>query len=237
MILRKALVACTVAAVIAGCANDPHRRAKIGAGVGAVTGALVGNKIGNGRGTIIGGAVGAMGGAAIGDYMDKQEKEFNDALAEEQRQNEIEIERTRNEFLKLSLSNEVSFDFARADIKPAFEPTLAKLTDVLQKYNKTNVRVVGHTDSIGSEEANQRLSERRAQAVTGYLASHGVSGDRLQSEGRGEREPRDSNDTESGRALNRRVEIFVEPSVEGNSKPPARSSKHVEWSVLSASGY
>jgi outer membrane protein OmpA-like peptidoglycan-associated protein len=219
MILRNSLVALSITLVLAGCAaNDPHRRAKTGAAIGGVAGAVTGAILGDGKGAVVGGAVGAMGGAAIGDYMDKQQKAFDEALAEEQRQKEIEIERMQDESLKLSLSNEVSFDFGKADIKPAFEPSLAKLTDVLQKYNKTNVQVVGHTDSVGSEESNQRLSERRAQAVVGYLASHGVSTSRLRAEGRGEREPRDSNDTEAGRALNRRVEIYVKPIVEGEQQ-------------------
>jgi outer membrane protein OmpA-like peptidoglycan-associated protein len=219
MILRQSIVACAIALIIAGCAaNDPHRRAKTGAAIGGVAGAVTGAILGDGKGAVVGGAVGAMSGAAIGDYMDKQQKAFDEALAEEQRQNEIEIERMKDESLKLSLNNEVSFDFGKADIKPAFEPSLAKLTDVLQKYNRTTVRVVGHTDSIGSEESNQRLSERRAQAVTSYLASHGIPSSRLSSEGRGEREPRDTNDTEAGRALNRRVEIYVKPIVEGGQQ-------------------
>ncbi|MGH8503620.1 MAG: OmpA family protein [Gammaproteobacteria bacterium] len=222
MTLRNALAVCMVAAVITGCAaSDPHRRAKTGAGIGAGIGAITGAILGDGKGAVVGGAVGAMGGAAIGDYMDKQQKAFDEALAEEQRQNEIEIERMKDESLKLSLSNEVSFDFGRADLKPAFEPSLAKLTDVLQKYNRTNVQVVGHIDSVGSEASNQLLSERRAQAVVDYLASNGVPKTRLKSEGRGEREPRDTNDTEAGRALNRRVEIYVKPIVEGEQRQQA----------------
>ncbi len=223
MILRKSIVACGVLLIVAGCAtNDPHRRAKTGAAIGAVTGAVTGAILGDGKGAVVGGAVGAMGGAAIGDYMDKQQKEFDDALAEEQRRNQIEIERMKDDSLKLSLSNEVSFDFGRADIKPAFEPSLAKLTDVLQKYNRTTVQVVGHTDSVGSEASNQQLSERRAHAVASYLASNGVSSSRLRTEGRGEREPRDSNDTEAGRAINRRVEIYVKPIVEEGQQQAAR---------------
>ncbi|MGI8740654.1 MAG: OmpA family protein [Gammaproteobacteria bacterium] len=224
MTLRYALTLCMVAAVITACAaTDPHRRAKTGAGIGAGIGAITGAILGDGKGAVIGGAVGAMGGAAVGDYMDKQQKALDEALAEEQRQNEIEIERMKDESLKLSLSNEVSFDFGKADIKPAFEPSIAKLTDVLQEYSKTNVRVVGHTDSIGSEESNQLLSERRAQAVTGYLASQGITGARLTSEGRGEREPRDTNDSDSGRALNRRVEIYVKPIVKGGQQQASRA--------------
>lgn len=219
MILRQSLIAFSVAVTLAGCAaSDPHRRAKTGAAIGAVAGAVLGHQIDDEEGKFLGAAVGAMTGAVVGDYMDKQERAFEETLAEEQRQNEIEIERMKDETLKLSLSNEISFDFGSADIKPAFEPTLAKLTDVLKNYNRTTVQVVGHTDSVGSETYNQQLSERRAQAVADYLASHGVPSARLSSEGRGEREPRDTNDTEAGRSLNRRVEIYVKPILEGEQQ-------------------
>ena len=202
---------------LAGCAaDDPHRRAKTGAAVGAATGALLGGIIGgDAKGAIIGGALGALGGAMVGDYMDKQQQELEAALEEERRQHAIEIERLKDDSLKIDIASEVSFDFDRAEIKPAFQPTLDKVAEVLKRYDRTVVHVIGHTDSVGSEEYNQRLSERRAEAVADYFASHGISRDRLRTEGRGEREPRADNRTEAGRQLNRRVEIIVKPIVEG----------------------
>ena len=128
------------------------------------------------------------------------------------------IERLRDETLKLTVDSEVSFDFARADIKPAFYPSLEKLAALLVKYDRTVVHVVGHTDNVGSDSYNDELSRRRAEAVADYLADYGVPLNRLRTEGRGEREPRDSNATAAGRQLNRRVELFVKPIVEGQER-------------------
>ncbi len=206
----------TLLALASGCAtDDPNRNAKIGAGIGAVAGAVIGHQISHNSGNVIGAAVGALAGGAVGYYMDKQQRDFETALRQEQEQHQLEIERLKDDTLKLSLDAEVSFDFNKAEIKPAFEPSLNKLADVLLKYDRTVVHVIGHTDSVGSEAYNQRLSQRRAEAVADYLASRGVPRDRLRSEGRGESEPRATNATEAGRQLNRRVEIYVKPIVEG----------------------
>ena len=103
------------------------------------------------------------------------------------------------------------FDYDSAAIKPAFQPTLRTLADVLGKYDRNQVQVVGHTDSTGSDAYNQALSERRAEAVTQELGYLGVPRAIMTATGRGEREPRAENATEAGRQLNRRVEIFVRP--------------------------
>lgn len=220
MSIRKVVVAGAVSAALVGCAaDDPNRRAKTGAAIGAVAGAVLGHQVdGDSRGRVIGAAVGAMTGAAVGGYMDNQEEEFNQALEEERRQNAVEIERLKDDTLKLNLSSEVSFDFDSAQVKPAFEPTLDKLADVIDKYDRTVVHVVGHTDSIGADAYNLRLSRQRADAVAGYLLSRGVDGERVRTEGRGESEPRDTNATEAGRQLNRRVEIYLKPVVEGQER-------------------
>ena len=211
-----------------GCATQPagsrdnrattdRNNAKIGAIVGAVAGAIVGGQLdddGNrDKGMILGAIAGAATGAGIGNYMDKQEQEFRDALAAEQRRSEIEIERVREDLLKLTFDNEVTFDLNRADIKPSFSNSLNKVAEVMQKYQSKG-EVVGHTDSTGSESYNQALSERRAASVASYLTRSGVSAASLRSSGRGEYEPRESNATEAGRALNRRVEVFVTPMQE-----------------------
>ena len=205
---------------LTGCAteNDPHQRAKVGAAVGAVAGAVIGHQIDDGSGKWVGAAVGALAGGAVGHYMDNQQREFEAALQDERDANQLEIERLRDDTLKLTVDSEVSFDFNRYDIKPAFRPSLDKLAELLVKYDRTVVHVVGHTDSIGSEAYNQTLSEQRALAVGDYLATYGVPRQRLRTEGRGEREPRDTNATEAGRQLNRRVELFVKPIVEGQEQ-------------------
>ena len=201
---------------LSGCAtDDPNRRAKTGAAIGAVTGAVLGHQMDGDKGRFIGAAVGAMAGGAVGNYMDKQQRELEEQLAEEQRRNEIELQRLKDNVLKVNLSSEVSFDVDKADIKPGFYGSLNKLADVVAKYDSTVVHVVGHTDSSGSDRYNQRLSERRALSVRDYLASRGVAASRTRTEGRGESEPRATNATVEGRAQNRRVEIYLKPVVEG----------------------
>ncbi len=212
---------------LSGCAtDDPNRRAKTGAAIGAIAGAVLGHQVDGDKGRFIGAAAGAMAGAAVGNYMDKQQRELEEQLAKERRNNEIELERLKNNVLKVNLNSEVSFDFNKADIKPGFYGSLNKLAGVVAKYNNTVVHIVGHTDSSGSDSYNQQLSERRALSVKDYLAAHGVAANRIRTEGRGESEPRATNATPEGRAMNRRVEIFLKPIVEGQEsdayQPPGQ---------------
>jgi outer membrane protein OmpA-like peptidoglycan-associated protein len=214
--LQVTAIAAIGAAVLGGCAtDDPHQRTKIGAAVGAVAGAVIGHQIDGDSGRYVGAAVGALAGGSTGYYMDQQQRAFEQEMAREREANEMQIERLRDDTLKLTVDSEVSFDFGKADIKSSFEPSLDKLAALIQKYDHTIVHVVGHTDSIGSESYNQQLSERRAESVANYLTFRGVAQNRLRTEGRGEREPRANNATEAGRQLNRRVEVFVKPVIEG----------------------
>jgi outer membrane protein OmpA-like peptidoglycan-associated protein len=217
MNIKTGPLAVVMALVLAGCAtDDPNRRAKTGAAVGAVLGAVLGHQLDDDSGAIVGAVVGAVAGGAVGHYMDNQQREFEAALAEEQRLNQIEIERLEDDLLKINLSNEVSFGFDSAQLKPAFLKTLDKVSDVLRRFDRSIVHVIGHTDSVGAERYNQSLSERRAQSVADYMSRQGVSLGRLRTEGRGELEPRDSNTTEAGRQLNRRVELIIKPVVAGH---------------------
>jgi len=207
------------ALVTAGCTqNDPHQRTKTGAAIGAIAGAVLGHQLDDDAGRWVGAAVGALAGGAVGHYMDNQQRDFENSLREERDQHQLEIERLRDDTLKLTVDNEVSFDFDKAAIRYSFRRSLDKLAAVISKYDRTVVHIVGHTDAIGSREYNQQLSERRARSVEDYLVSRGVSPSRLQAWGRGEDEPRASNDTEAGRQLNRRVEIFVKPVIEGQEQ-------------------
>lgn len=229
MKIPRILICGTVAGalLVSGCAtDDPHRQAKTGAAIGAVAGAILGHQLDDKSGRWVGAAVGALAGGAVGNYMDDQERAFEQSLADEQRNNELEIERLRDDTLKLSVDSEVSFDFDSARIKPAFEPSLYKLADVLIKYNRTVVHVIGHTDSTGPDQYNLRLSENRAESVASLLRARGVSADRIRTEGRGETEPRESNETEAGRQLNRRVEIFVKPIVDGQEQKAYESPRY-----------
>ncbi len=212
---KKGLFVSVIALVVVGCsADDPYLRTKSGAAIGAVAGAVLGHQIDHDSGRYVGAAVGALAGGAVGNYMDNQQQEFEETLSSERSQNQLEIERLKDDTLKLSLDSEISFDLNSANIKPAFERSLNKLAGVIVKYDRTTVRVVGHTDSTGSWEYNKRLSERRADSVARYLEREGVPAVRLTTEGRGPDEPRATNSTAAGRQLNRRVEIYIKPVVE-----------------------
>ena len=203
--------------LLAGCTTHADgtqsvNKTAVGAGVGAVAGGVLGNRLDKdkrGRGTIIGAVAGAAAGAGVGYMMDRQEAELREQLASERAQHAVEIERVRDDLLKLTLANEVSFDVNSATVKPAFKPSLGKVAEVLQRYD-SQVTVVGHTDSTGAESYNQQLSERRARAVLDELVRQGVPYPRLSAVGRGEYEPRADNTTTTGRAQNRRVEILLQ---------------------------
>ncbi len=201
-----------------GCATtdegEPNRQATgtlIGAVVGGLLGAQVDDDDGNNRdGILIGAVAGAAAGNAIGAHMDRQQAEFEEQLAAEQAANEIEIQRVREDLLQITFDNEVTFDYDSAAVKENFRDSLGKVANVLVKYD-SQATVVGHTDSTGSEAYNQSLSERRADEVRSYLVSRGVTASQIEAYGRGEMQPRSSNETETGRQLNRRVEVFVRP--------------------------
>jgi outer membrane protein OmpA-like peptidoglycan-associated protein len=216
--MKKLTLAALMTASLTACvtADDPNQNAKVAAAVGAAAGAIVGYAVDDGAGGVLAGAaVGAVAGAGVGHYMDKQKQEFETALADEQARHDLEIEQLENDMLRIGIASHVSFDFGSAALKPGFTPALNKVSDILQRYPQTIIHVVGHTDSVGSEAYNQQLSEKRAQSVVSYLAQQGVDKARLYPSGRGELEPRATNDTEAGRELNRRVEIYVKPIVEG----------------------
>ena len=211
------IVCLALAACQATPESEPIGR---GTGTGAAAGAVIGGVIGavldknDVRGVAVGGAVGAAAGAAIGSIFDRQQKELEETLERERAADEIEIERVRDDLLRINLANEISFETDSSSVSTAFEPTLQKLADVLRKYEQTRALVVGHADATGSDAYNLDLSERRAWAVSDALERYGVPRVRLAAEGRGESEPRADNSTVRGRQLNRRVEILVSPHQE-----------------------
>ncbi len=216
--MKTTLIAASLALIVSGCATDGGvNKTQAGAVIGAVLGAAAGNQTGDSKkerrnDRVVGAILGAAAGAGVGRVLDNQEAELNQALEDEKIARQVEVQRVREDLLRLTLDSEISFDFDSAEIKPAFRNSLDKVADVLVRYEKSDVRVVGHTDSIGSATYNQTLSERRAAAVERYLADSGVAASRLSSAGAGESQPRDTNDTEAGRQLNRRVEIFISPN-------------------------
>ena len=190
--------------------NDPNRtrnNALIGAGIGAVAGLLSGNSATERRQhAMVGAGIGGLAGGAIGAYQDRQEAELRRQTAG------TGIDVTRDgDVIKLNLPDGVTFDFNKTELKPQFYPALNNVAATLREYNQTMVEVSGHTDNVGSEAVNQRISEQRAQNVAGYLIGQGLQRERFEIVGMGKRYPVASNDTDAGRALNRRVEIRVLP--------------------------
>lgn len=223
--LRPALLPVAVAALItlSACAtDDPNQRAKAGAGIGALAGAAL-VAISGSDNILLGAAVGALAGGAVGHYQDKQQAAIETALQEELRQEQVELQRLENDVLLVRLNSSASFDVGSSQVKPAFFPTLDKLAGETSTYNKTVLHVVGYTDSDGSEEYNQRLSDDRANAVATYLRNDGVMQERLRIEGRGETEPRLPNTSAENKASNRRVEIYIKPIVEGEEQKALES--------------
>ena len=217
--LKVTATAVLATVMLGGCAtytgqtndpNDPNRTkrgALIGAGIGAVAGLLSGgDAVERRQRAMVGAGIGALAGGGIGAYQDRQEAELRRQTAG----TGIDVSRD-GDVIKLNLPDGVTFDFAKYDLKPQFYPALNNVAATLKEYNQTIVEVSGHTDSIGSEAVNQRLSEQRAASVGNYLIGQGLQRERFEIVGMGKRYPVASNDTDAGRALNRRVEIRVLP--------------------------
>lgn len=213
----RAVTALLFAAVTAlsGCAGMETKTgqgAAVGAGVGAAAGAGVGYAVGkDAKGALIGAAIGAaaggLTGAAVGNYMDKQEQAMREALA----QSEAASVRRETDVLSVTFKGDVSFGVDSAVLKPGAQQEIARVAQVLNQYPQTTILVAGHTDSTGAEEYNQKLSERRAEAVKNALVGRGVAPDRITIVGQGESMPIADNGTPEGRQMNRRVEIRIQP--------------------------
>ncbi|API61052.1 hypothetical protein BSL82_09005 [Tardibacter chloracetimidivorans] len=204
------------------CTTNPEtgNRRLSKAGIGALAGAA----LGTGAGAVVGGkskrtemivgaGIGAIAGTAIGAYMDKQEKELREKTAG----TDVEVIRQGDELL-LNMPSGITFDTDSYSIKPEFRTTLDNIASTLGSYNQTYVDVYGHTDSTGADAYNMTLSRNRAESVAGYLATHGVARARIGTQGFGETQPVASNDTDAGRAQNRRVEIKLVPVADTNTQ-------------------
>jgi outer membrane protein OmpA-like peptidoglycan-associated protein len=212
------LAVITSLGVTSACVTDPETgerrisKAAIGGLGGAFGGYLLGDIVGGRRDRtekILGAGIGGLAGAGIGAYMDKQEQEMRRRTAG----TGIDVSRQGDDLI-LNMPSGITFDFNSSAVRPQFRQTLDQVADTLRQYDRTYVDVYGHTDSVGSDDYNQALSERRAGAVADYLSTHGVQSARLATRGFGETQPVASNDTEEGRAENRRVEIKLVPIAE-----------------------
>lgn len=200
-----ALIAALAGLVGTGCktATKSQKGAVIGTGGGAVIGAVIGKATGNtARGAIIGAVIGGVGGAVIGRKMDKQAEEMKKVLGD------AEVRR-EGEGIIINFKEKVLFGYDQSDLGTSAQTNLGKLVGILNAYPDTDIEVIGHTDSKGSDDYNQSLSERRANAVVGYLRTNGIANNRLTAIGKGETDPIASNDTDDGRAQNRRVEFVI----------------------------
>jgi outer membrane protein OmpA-like peptidoglycan-associated protein len=212
-IIKEFFIICCILTIIA-CApqTNTQKGATYGAAGGAVAGAVIGQIIGGDTeatliGTAIGAAVGGAGGAAVGNMMDKQEAEMRQALAE----SEAAAIRREGNLLAISLRGDVTFDTNSAIVRPGLYSEIDRIASILIKYPDTVIQVEGHTDSTGSESYNMDLSSRRAEAVKNLLVQKGVEPSRILTIAYGESKPIASNDSDYGRAKNRRVEIKVAP--------------------------
>jgi outer membrane protein OmpA-like peptidoglycan-associated protein len=200
-----ALMATTAFADVASERDKTKKGAVIGGVAGAIAGAIIHNNRGSGnakRGAVVGGVVGAATGAIVGAMMDKQERKLRQIEG-------IDVARTGEDELKVTMRNEVLFDFNSAGLRSSSRDELREMASVFNQYKDTTIVVAGHTDSVGSESYNKGLSNRRANTVSNYLEDVGVRGSRLDAVGYGESRPKSSNSTSSGRQQNRRVEIYI----------------------------
>ena len=190
--------------MITGCAwSNKAKGGSIGAGAGGVAGGIIGNQYGNtALGAIIGAAVGGTAGLLIGNEMDKRADEMKEDMQG------AKIERV-GEGIKITFDSGLLFDVDKSDLRPQAKTNIESLAKILNKYSDTNILIEGDTDNSGSDEYNQKLSERRAQSVANHLMGLGVPNSRISTVGLGETNPVASNDSEEGRQQNRRVEVAI----------------------------
>jgi outer membrane protein OmpA-like peptidoglycan-associated protein len=199
------LVTAASGSLLTGCQSlsNKERGAIIGAGAGAAVGGVIGNQTGStARGAIIGAVLGGVAGGIIGHQMDQQAKEIKQQVPG------AVVERV-GEGIQVTFDSGLLFDYDSDRIKPAAAENLRNLAQSLNNYPNTDLVIVGHTDNVGSDNYNADLSQRRSRAAANYLASLGVSPNRLKTYGRGENEPVAENTTDAGRQQNRRVEVAI----------------------------
>ena len=203
------LIPVLAAGLLSGCADmsDNQRRTTTGAGIGALAGAVLSSATGGnaGTGAVVGAGIGALGTYIWSRHMDEQKR----AMEQATQGTGVTVVQTADNQLKLDIPSDISFDTGRAVVKPNLRPILDRFADGLRNNPRAEVRIVGHTDSTGSDAINNPLSQDRAASTRDYLVARGVPFDRFMVEGRGSHQPVASNDTVDGRARNRRVEIFV----------------------------
>ncbi|MDI1272471.1 OmpA family protein [Polaromonas sp.] len=215
--MKLVLTSLTCAALfLSGCANmsETQQGTAKGAGIGAVAGAVLGAATGGSKGAaqgaVLGGAVGAGGGYLWSQRMQQQKAAMEQATVG----TGVAVSQTADNRLKLDIPSDISFATGRSDVSTTFAPILNQFATSLNQNPVTTVTIIGHTDSTGSDAINNPLSIDRANSTRNYLVARGVAGNRVATDGRGSREPIADNNTDAGRAKNRRVEIYVAEPVQ-----------------------
>jgi len=211
--MKRILIAATCCVALVGCETvQDNQRTAIGAGAGVAAGAALGTLVGGNdrRNALVGAGIGLLAGAAVGQYLDQQQRDLETSLAG----TGAEVERQGDQLL-VTMPSQVTFATDSAQIQPQFYSALNSVAQTLQQYPSSYVDIVGHTDNTGEDAYNQRLSEERANAVSQYLVSRGVNPARIAAYGQGESQPVASNETETGRQANRRVELLITPATQG----------------------
>ncbi|MDO8371293.1 MAG: OmpA family protein [Polaromonas sp.] len=215
--MKLVLTSLTCAALfLSGCANmsETQQGTAKGAGIGAVAGAVLGAATGGSKGAatgaVLGGAVGAGGGYLWSQRMQQQKAAMEQATVG----TGVAVSQTADNRLKLDIPSDISFATGRSDVSTTFAPILNQFATSLNQNPVTTVTIIGHTDSTGSDAINNPLSIDRANSTRNYLVARGVAANRLATDGRGSREPIADNNTNEGRAKNRRVEIYVAEPVQ-----------------------
>jgi outer membrane protein OmpA-like peptidoglycan-associated protein len=217
--MKHAIIALTAASfLVTACTTNPYTgeqqvsKTAIGAGTGAAlggaAGALLGatTKLKTGNAALVGAGIGALAGGGVGVYMDNQEAKLRERLAD----SGVSVTRQGDNII-LNMPSNITFATDQSDIRPNFYEALNSVALVLKEFDRTQVDVNGHTDSDGSNEYNEELSSRRANAVAQYLVSQQLNPQRFSVQGLGESQPVASNASTSGKAQNRRVEIQIVP--------------------------
>ena len=210
------IVAGFCSALLVGCTTNPYTGEREtgksaiyglgGAAAGAVVGAATSSKSDRTKGALIGATVGGAAGAGYGYYVDQQEARLRQELSG------TGVQVIRNgDNLQLVMPGNITFASNSSAVSSNFYPTLNSLVKVFKEYDKNGIEIIGHTDSTGGMDLNMRLSQERAGSVAAYLTGQGVPGSRISSSGAGPNQPIASNNTEAGRAQNRRVEINLRP--------------------------
>ena len=197
--LFSVIMSATSIAFLASCAT-PGEKTGIGAGAGAAGGAIIGAVAGGTKGAAIGAVAGGVLGGSVGNYLDKQANQLKKVA---------DTKRTTDGIL-VKLKNDLLFDTGSATLKPEAIQQLTELGGILAKYKEDRVKVVGYTDSVGSAQFNEELSQRRAQSVKAILAGQGVNETQVSATGFGKQSPVATNASAEGRAQNRRVELHID---------------------------